>query len=233
MGLQRRHKSSAGRSILIFCFGALTLGQWSTPLLVIRKEHTKYSFFFSDCHYIYIFGKLLTFEKHFEVSIRLSTFLSSCHMICARLLVFQSNLSFRWVLEYLYLSSVSTSTTMMLMGIVPVFFPSEVSQHLWHSDGGGDFIRTIQQSSLPDSCALISAHPQYTQPMQCCQSYLPVSACCTSTRLVSKLKRIDAALAQLKVENIQIWVKFTINFLWNLTVHWAVSWRGKSEGNPE
>lgn len=121
MGLQRRHKSSAGRSILIFCFGALTLGQWSTPLLVIRKEHTKYSFFFSDCHYIYIFGKLLTFEKHFEVSIRLSTFLSSCHMICARLLVFQSNLSFRWVLEYLYLSSVSTSTTMMLMGIVPVF----------------------------------------------------------------------------------------------------------------
>lgn len=122
MGLQRRHKSSAGRSILIFCFGALTLGQWSTPLLVIRKEHTKYSFFFSDCHYIYIFGKLLTFEKHFEVSIRLSTFLSSCHMICARLLVFQSNLSFRWVLEYLYLSSVSTSTTMMLMGIVPVFF---------------------------------------------------------------------------------------------------------------
>lgn len=122
MGLQRHHKSSAGRSILIFCFGALTLGQWSTPLLVIRKEHTKYSFFFSDCHYIYIFGKLLTFEKHFEVSIRLSTFLSSCHMICARLLVFQSNLSFRWVLEYLYLSSVSTSTTMMLMGIVPVFF---------------------------------------------------------------------------------------------------------------
>lgn len=90
--------------------------------IACNQKRTKNSFFFSDCHYIYIFGKLLTFEKHFEVSIRLSTFLSSCHMICARLLVFQSNLSFRWVLEYLYLSSVSTSTTMMLMGIVPVFF---------------------------------------------------------------------------------------------------------------